>query len=253
MNIKSPQNTDIPALRKLWREAFGDTDEFLDVFFNSVFNVKRAMCVATGNEIVGALYWFNCEHREDCVAYIYAVATAKEYRGRGICHKLMEYTHTYLANLGYKGAVLVPGNRELFAFYGSMGYGLFGFVKEYKCTAGTETVKLTEIDEMEYAQLRREFLPEGGIVQENENIDFLSTYAKFYKGTDFILVGRKEGDFFQGIELLGNEKKSSEIIKTLGCREGMFRTVGECKAFAMYCPLSEEKIETPKYFGLPFD
>ena len=52
MNIKSPKNADIPALRSLWKEAFGDTDDFLDVFFSAAFADERAMCVTDKGEIV---------------------------------------------------------------------------------------------------------------------------------------------------------------------------------------------------------
>ena len=44
------------------------------------------------------------------IAYIYAVATAKKFQRKGICHKLMEETHKDLSAYGYEGAILVPGN-----------------------------------------------------------------------------------------------------------------------------------------------
>lgn len=253
MNIKSPQMMDIPDLRSLWKEAFGDTDEFLDMFFETAFHPDRAMCITVDGEIAGALYWFNCEHQGESVAYIYAVATAKTYRGQGVCHKLMEYTHTYLAGLGYSGAILVPGSKELFDFYKGMGYETCGYIKEFKTTAGAEEIELKVIDKTEYARLRRELLPEDGVIQENENLDFFEKYAMFYKGADFVLAGRREGAFFRGIEFLGDERKISGIIKSLNCMEGTFRTYGEERPFAMYYSLGDSKKEMPRYFGLAFD
>lgn len=252
MNIKLPGQSDIPALRNLWKEAFGDTDEFLDVFFSVAFSCDRAMCVTSDGEMMGALYWFNCEHCGNPVAYVYAVATAKAKRGQGICHKLMEHTHNHLKCLGYKGVILVPGSRELFEFYKGMGYETCSFIKTFNCKAGETPVSIQPIDKTEYAQLRREYLPRGGVVQENENIDFLDTFTTFYKGEGFVLAGRQDNGVFYGTELLGNTAQAQGILKPLNCREGEFRTYGENKPFSMYYPL-ENSTETPQYFGLAFD
>ena len=45
MIIKSPETRHIPQLRQLWKEAFGDTDDFLDVFFSVAFAPERSRCV----------------------------------------------------------------------------------------------------------------------------------------------------------------------------------------------------------------
>ena len=40
MIIKAPQVSNIPALRALWKDAFGDTDTVLDAFFQTAFSQK---------------------------------------------------------------------------------------------------------------------------------------------------------------------------------------------------------------------
>ena len=84
MNINPPKITDIPKLRMLWQEVFGDSDEFLDAFFKTAFSPERAMAVYVNDKIVSMLYWFNCECWGKPMAYIYAVGTDIAYRGRGI-------------------------------------------------------------------------------------------------------------------------------------------------------------------------
>ena len=37
MIIKPPSKEEIPQLRTLWQEAFGDSDAFLDIFFSNAF------------------------------------------------------------------------------------------------------------------------------------------------------------------------------------------------------------------------
>jgi len=116
MIIDLPSASDIPALRALWKEAFGDSDEFLDSFMSTAFSPCRAMCAKDGEKISAMLYWFDCECRGERVAYLYAVATAKGYRNRGICSALMERTHGHLSEKGYTGVLLVPGSPSFSPF-----------------------------------------------------------------------------------------------------------------------------------------
>ncbi len=251
MNIKSPKPTDIPSLKNLWKEAFGDGDEFLNAFFEYAYSKDRALMAEEKGEILGVLYWFDCELDGKKIAYVYAVATAKKHRGKGVCHKLMEHTHRYLADNGYKGVVLVPGENTLFDFYKSMGYSVCSYIKEIECKKGDNPAEIKEIDKERYAKLRREYLPSCGVVQEGENLDFLATQMRMYEGDSYILAGRKNNETFCGVELLGDVSKIEEIVKTFDCSNGIFRTVGEKRPFAMWYKLDD--IKEPRYFGLAFD
>lgn len=251
MNIDKPDKSRISGLRTLWREAFGDSDEFLDVFFATAFSPERCACVTVGDDVAAALYWFDCECYGESVAYIYAVATAKAYRGQRLCHKLMEYTHKRLSDSGYASAVLVPVSPSLFEFYGGMGYKTCSYVSEYLYTADGTQIQVRRIEKAEYAKLRRLYLPDGGVVQERENLDFFETQAEFYTGDGFVLASRVEKGKFCGVEFLGDRDKIPSILTALGQSEGQFRTTGNDRKFAMYCPINEDK--PPKYFGLAFD
>lgn len=253
MNIDTPLNSRLPALRSLWHEAFGDTDEFLNTFFTTAFSANRCRCVTANDDVAAALYWFDCTHDDRRIAYIYAVATAKAYRGQGICHKLMDNTHQHLTGLGYEGAILVPGSKELFRLYEGMGYQTCSHIREFSCTAAAEDIQLRPIDTAEFAERRKKLLPKGGVLQENENLDFLQAQAKFYAGTDFLLAAREEEDSVCGVELLGDETAAPGIVRTLGYSKGKFRTPGEGSPFAMYYPLGNSKLPPPSYFGLAFD
>ena len=251
MNIKPPNANDIPKLRALWKEAFSDTDEFLDVFFSCAFSADRSFCIKDKSEVVAALYVFDCLFENSKIAYIYAVATAKSHRGKGLCHRLMEHTHNTLKAKGYKGAILVPGSKSLFDFYEKMGYKTCCHLREENISAKENSESLKKITSAEYASLRRKFLPEGGVIQEGENLTFLSTYAEFYKGEDFIMASSKENSTLICHELLGNCEKFPYILSALGCKSGHFRTTGKDTPFAMYLPFEGEKY--PSYFGFAFD
>lgn len=256
MIIDAPQQSQIPSLRNLWQEAFDDTEDFMEDFGRTAFHIDRCRCAVVDGNVVAALYWFDCLHMGRRIAYVYAVATVQAYRGRGISHELMENTHRHLARLGYEGVILVPGSKELFRFYEGMGYRTCSTIREFSCTAavkGEEEVLLRSIDRTEFTQLRRQLLPEGGVVQENENLDFLQTQAQFYEGPGFLLTAYKEADRLCGVELLGDETKAPEIVRILDCVQGSFRVPGEGRPFAMYLPLKESTLPPPTYFGLAFD
>jgi len=252
MQIIFPDTPHIDLLKALWKEAFGDSEEFIEGFFSSAFGFDRCLCAVENKEVMGMLYWFDCSYNDKQIAYIYSVATSKAHRGKKICHKLMDYTHNYLKDKGYSGTILVPGSEELFGFYESMGYKTSCYVREFSYSAGEE-VKVYRINKDEYAQLRRKLLPESGIIQENENIDFLDTQAEFYKGDGFLLAADKEDDILSGVEFLGDEKKAPGIIAALGCKTGKFRMPGKEKPFAMFYPFNNEYNSLPEYFGLAFD
>ena len=100
MIINQPQSSHIPALRQLWKQAFGDPDAFLDGFFETGFSPDRCRCIMLDQQILAALYWFDCTWNGKKIAYLYAVATDLQYRGNGLCRALMENTHLHLKFLG---------------------------------------------------------------------------------------------------------------------------------------------------------
>lgn len=253
MIIDAPKHSHIPALRALWQESFGDSKKFLDDFERTAFSVDRCRCVMIDEKVAAALYWFDCSCSGGRVAYLYAVATAKEYRRRGICHALMNDTHRHLKALGYMGSILVPGSHDLFEFYNRIGYRICSYIREFCCFALVNTLEIRQIDINEYAKLRRRFLPNNSVIQENENLEFLKTMVNFYMGKEFLLAARCEADVVYGAELLGDSAAAPAIVQALGCRKGKFRTPGTDSPFAMYYPLGDENSVPPSYFGLAFD
>ena len=101
MKAEHPKPSRIPQLRQLWQEAFGDPDDFLDRFFHVAFSPERCLCITVEDRVAAAAYWFDCDWEGKRCAYIYAVATGKAFRGRGLCRTLMGDIHRHLAELGY--------------------------------------------------------------------------------------------------------------------------------------------------------
>lgn len=251
MIIDFPRPSHIPGLRALWKEAFGDTDAFLDSFYEIGFSLYRCLCIREGSRPVAALYWFDCRWQDKRLAYVYAVATAKSHQNQGLCHKLMDSTHQVLLQLGYSGVVLVPAKPSLFSFYEKMGYRRFGGICQFECSAGAVPAQLRPLSYKEYATARKAFLPVGSVIQEGALLRFLGTYTKFYGGDGLLACALLEDGKLMVYELLGNTDAAPGILAALGARKGTFRTPGDTP-FAMYHSLTE-KTDMPSYFAFSLD
>ena len=238
-------------LRRLWKLAFGDSEVFIGIFFDTAYAPERCHRIDLSGQTAAALHWLDCSYRGQKLAYIYAVATHPAFRGGGLCRELMQKTHETLASRGYAGALLMPAESGLRQMYAKMGYRECCTVREFSCTAGA-AVSIREIGPEEYTRLRRRYLPENGVLQEGESIAYLHTYARFYAGEDFLLAGAPDKDSFHGIELLGNPDAAPGILAALGYAEGTFRGPGPDIPFAMFHPLTENS-PAPGYLGLAFD
>lgn len=252
MIIDFPREEHIPGLRALWKEAFGDTDQFLDAFFSTGFSLYRCRCIREGAKPIAALYWFDCHWQDKRLAYIYAVATAKTHRGQGFCHKLMQGTQAILLQLGYSGVVLVPAKPDLFEFYKGMGYRPFGGIHEWKATANGHPLPLKELTYKEYAAARESYLPAGSVTQAGASLRFLGTYARFYQGDGFLTcTAEDDNGTLICYELLGNTDSAPGIVAALGKDTGTFRTMGN-SPFAMYRSLTPDPT-APQYFAFALD
>ena len=73
MTIDRPSDTQV--LRRLWKQAFRDSDAFLDSFFSVGYSCDRCRQLSLDGQLAAALYWFDCSLAGKPVAYVYAVAT----------------------------------------------------------------------------------------------------------------------------------------------------------------------------------
>ncbi len=252
MTIDRPTQAQIPQLRRLWKEAFGDTDAFLDIFFHRAYAFDRSRCITWDGQVVAALYWFDCTWEDRKLAYFYAVATDKSRRGQGLCRKLMEDTHVHLRALGYQGCILVPQEENLYAMYGKFGYQVCSFSRTFSCAASGEPLPLTQVEPNEYAAVRRALLPKNAVRQEGVTLEFLSTYARLYTGPGIALAAYPNEGRLTVCELLGAPQTAPQILATLGFGDGTFRIPDHRQPFAMYLSLTGD-LTMPGYFGLALD
>ncbi len=240
---------DRPALTRLWQQGFGDEISYIDAFFETAYAPRRSRVAVVDGEIAGMNFWFDCELEGERVAYLYAVATDKRFRGRGVATALMQDAESLLKEAGYAGVLLSPGSESLFRFYGDRGYETVGFRTEERIMAGSP-IPIREVDEEEYAALRRILLPENGVRQEGENLRFLHRFSRFYAGEGFCAAVYGGEAFLP--EYLGDRKQIPGLLGALGFVEASVRMVGTDTPCVMgKCFPCKNKKEI--YLGFVFD
>ena len=65
--LRQAERGDIPALKALWQLVFGDTDEFLDAFFELLFPDCRTAVMEEEGRIVAAAYAIGLENIQKLV------------------------------------------------------------------------------------------------------------------------------------------------------------------------------------------
>jgi len=252
MKLDYPAPSQAMELVQLWQEAFGDSKEFIEGFYCTAFSPSRARCLSVDGKVAAAAYWMDLRMENRRYAYIYAVAVAKKHRGKGLSRVLMADIHSQLALRGYSGALLVPQDTSLRQMYGKMGYRTCTTVAEFTAQAGDTPLALKRIDRTTYSRLRRELLPPGSAMEEDESIAYLENMAFFYQGEGILLAALGHNGVLRCPELLGDPDLAPGILAALKCQEGWFRMPGGEIPFAMFLPLQEDA-PVPTHLALAFD
>jgi GNAT superfamily N-acetyltransferase len=242
---------DVGALKALWQQAFGDTDALIDGFFRVGFSPERCRFTEIDGQAAAALYWFDCRWEDKKIAYIYGVATATDFRGQGLCRRLMEDTHRQLAAVGYAGAVLVPADAGLAGMYRKMGYRDCCPTEKLSILPGVDPARIEQISPEEYGRLRIERLPKGSIVQGQAVLDFYSTYGAFYRSGSALFCVARENDVLYFQEFLGDRAELPGIVAALEGASAQVRLPGGEQPFAMYRSFTEDRL--PEYLGFALD
>lgn len=247
MTIDAPAAHHLPQLKRLWQEAFGDSDAFTELFFAKGFSPLRCLTATEGERVLGALYWFDYEPG---LAYIYGVGVFRSSRGKGVGMALMQKVHDHLQKSGYRGCILCPADAGLFGYYKRLGYTACAPVRTVKCRAGVPA-KAEKLDACQYARLRQALLPQGSAVAGTAAVEFLAAYATLLAGEGFVACAVADGNTAYG-ELLGDVTAAPGIVSSMGCQKGVFRTAGGEEAFAMFLPLAQDAAP-PSYLGIALD
>lgn len=126
--VRISEERDIPTLRRLWKLAFGDSEAYMDNFFQTYYRPERILVLEDGGEIRSMTAWFDTcfvvpgqgQYR---AAYLYAVATHPESRGKGLAARLLAGADQYFRSLSIPAVTTVPAEPSLHKFFGANGFG----------------------------------------------------------------------------------------------------------------------------------
>ncbi|MBQ8337271.1 MAG: GNAT family N-acetyltransferase [Bacteroidaceae bacterium] len=117
------QNSNIKEqCRLLWKAVFGDSDEFITQFMARYFNHEGMLFIEQDTKLQSMLHLVPFELDGMPVAYMYAVATAAEARGKGYATKLIKQAVKKAKAEGYKAIATLPADEELHGFYARLGF-----------------------------------------------------------------------------------------------------------------------------------
>lgn len=116
----------IPDLKNMWHKIFGDSEDYLNSFFNKVYKNENTLVYVENNKVVSVLFMIPYKYvnsgKENEIVYLYALATDPAYRGRKIMSKLIQKSLTISTERGYALSVLIPAEDTLFSYYRQFGF-----------------------------------------------------------------------------------------------------------------------------------
>lgn len=119
---------DIPAQRQLWQLAFGDDEAYVDNFYSSYYRPERVLVLEEEGQVRSMTAWFDTSfvvpgRGTYRAAYLYAVATHPDCRGRGLAGKLLSDADAYFQSLDIPAVTTVPAEPSLHNFFAANGFG----------------------------------------------------------------------------------------------------------------------------------
>lgn len=137
-------------IRELWRQAFGDSVEYINLFLEQYSELTNTLVYLQGNVVAAMMFILPCnlvfaENRYRC-AYFYGIATRQDMRGKGISTQLLQYAHQLCSSRGYDVCALVPATPSLFEFYAKRGYTVQGTIKTVSVDAAELTTSCSSVD-----------------------------------------------------------------------------------------------------------
>ena len=242
----------------LWSSAFGDKKEDINKYLDTIF--KYFLVFEEDGAVLGMLSVLPVSFCGKNGGYIYAVTTHKNYRGQGICNKLMEYVK---AEKTYDFLTLKPQNEGLFEFYGKMGFEKVSCLSKHELSVTKSTwqgYSLKILNAQEYELARNAYFGKGKIIKWDS--EMLSFAKDMYDGTFYAIEkdGKDTGLAFlyknKNVmiikELLSeeNEKTANFVANALGCEKAeiVFKNPNGKEGFMIY-----PKDMKDGYFNIYFD
>lgn len=238
-----------PVVRSIWKTVFGDSDEYMDLFFQRQYRPENTLIYFEENTPVAALQMveYSISLYGEIIPFYYLVglSTLPEYRGKGYMSELIERAHKVMEKRGIQLSILVPAESSLFEYYERFGYQQISeerskplnLKKNQVCCTDYETIYndfdviynerdfcvqksycefITILDELTISEKNGEPLPKTNLASMGYIIDvvsLLSHYASANPDKDFIIGVKDRGIYWiaNGVVLETNREPDFEV------------------------------------------
>ncbi len=147
--VRLATKRDLDTIKKLWKEAFSDTDSFIEWNFKNNYSEENTFVLEYDKDIVSVVqiipHTLVANKKELSVAYIWGMLTAKKHQGKGFARKIFEFLLPELSKRGYDLSILTSAVGNM---YEKFGYTKVCDAKRYKEPSSYNTVSLENKKEL---------------------------------------------------------------------------------------------------------
>ena len=263
MRFRKMNPNDIPQLKALWKQGFGDSDEDIQKFFNTVWPNAGGFCADEEGKLLAMVFalpvTLAAAGETKKAVYLYALTTHERHRRQGICKKLLAYAEKELKKKYVSCMLLVPASDQLAAYYEGLGFTQTPSVQLMDMQEQKPAGEAQEISAQAYAGLRETILFEIPHVQYDKTLlDYEACHYKFYQlqiANSFgcAAVCAKDGGCVVD-ELLPDAAFLPALATAVPADRWYVKCPGQTNAFAMVKWLEEEDpAYSPVYLAFSFD
>jgi len=229
--LRTSHIQDIPRLKGLWKLAFGDEDDYIDHFFHRYYTPERMLVMAEQGVVQAMTAWFDmpvvsAQGEVFSSAYLYAVATHPDCRGRGLAGQLLAFADEWLKERGFACVTTVPARPDLHVFFGRNGFAeCFALERrEYAVLPAVQEVKIESIGASEYNRLREQML------NGTSHVSYTQSALDYQAGVCALSGGGLYRVGEQGcacVELAGDEMFVKELLMPETEREAALAAIAQ--------------------------
>lgn len=212
--IRLSEEKDREGLISLWEEAFGDNREAIELFLSKRALPQNTIVAEKNGKIASMLFLLDGKIKvgksELNAYYLYAAATLKEFRGKGIMAQMLEAAKELAFTRKIDLICLKPAEKSLYDFYKKHGYQTIFKLKK-------AAVKLSESENFNfdcgcsdmYSARETAFKNFDRFIWDCQAVDFAAEQHIFYGGSIF---GKCNGYCLYSVE--GNKIVVKELAFT---------------------------------------
>lgn len=258
--IRNGTEQDLPEIRRLWAECFGD-DAFAGWFFLRLYDPNYLRVIEVDGAVVSMAFCFPrtlvLSGKEFSAWYLYGIATTRSARGNGYAKKLISACTAEARALGAELCFLIPAEPSLFAFYRGCGFDLVWERKTETCAVEPvdfaitvaqlewQTPQIQAIYEQmwrgyfkrssrDWVLLSESFRQENGALYEISHRENPIGYCFAVKQDDLLEI--RELGLVYGIDA---ERVCHALGKTLGCKTWRYTCPGQSEPLAAVFPFTD--------------